>query len=413
VAEARVERPAGEPPQSRTDLAQWIRERACQLGFDDTGIARLRPSQHAAFYRAWLAAGRHGDMHYLARPDAVHKRTDPQSAWPGLKSAIVLTRHYTAKPEQSDVDRSRAIIARYARGPDYHRVIRPRLIQLIRDLEARCAHALPLARAYVDTGPVLERELAQQAGLGWLGRNTMLIHPRRGSYFFLATLLLEIDLEPDAPFDADHCGSCHACERACPTGALLGRDANGAPIIDARRCISYLTIEHRGAIPHELRPLLGNRVFGCDICQEVCPWNGEKFVQLTRQAGAETTDAEAQRLIPLMTMGEAEWAEFSRGSAIRRAKRAGFLRNVAVALGNSGLQEAVPALADALDDPEPLVRSHSAWGLGRIASAVARRALVRRLEVEVEPQVRREIAAALLYCDTVNRVTPRQPPAAS
>ena len=201
-------------------------------------------------------------------------------------------------------------------------------------------------RAYVDTGPLLERELGQRAGLGWFGKNTMLIHPRRGSWHFLGALLLDLDLEPDPPFTADHCGSCSRCLDACPTGALLGRDSSGAPVMDATRCISYLTIEHRGPIPSELRPAIGNRVYGCDICQEVCPFNSSKFVQLTpeRDYRADWRDApdrpgpstelpgtESPPLVELMRMTREEWDAFSRGSAIRRAGYAGFKRNVAVA----------------------------------------------------------------------------------
>src|SRR5690606_5091260 len=344
----------------------------------------------------WLAAGRHGEMHYLARPDAVERRLDPQAAWPELRSALVVAQHYDpGEADDAAADPARAVIARYARGRDYHKVIKPKLLSLLRWLEEELGRELPAARAYVDTGPVLERELARRAGLGWFGRNTMLIHPRRGSYFFIGTLLVEVELEPDAPFEEDRCGTCSACVDACPTGALLGRDANGAPVIDATRCISYLTIELRGPIPRELRPQIGNRVFGCDVCQEVCPWNSEKFVRIgvrgenraragAREragddparprplngsdsgsgsgqhasgtgagAGTLTGTGTELRLVDLMGMDEAAWDAFSRGSAIRRAKRAGFLRNVAVALGNWGAPEAVPALVRALEDPEP------------------------------------------------------------
>jgi epoxyqueuosine reductase len=278
--------------------------------------------------------------------------------------------------------------------------------------------------AYVDTGPILERELAQRAGLGWFGRNTMLIHPKRGSWFFLGVLLLAEELEPDAPFEADHCGSCRACLDACPTGALLGRDADGAPVMDARRCISYLTIEHRGPIPVELRPAIGNRIYGCDICQEVCPFN-ERFQREAEEPGyaargpgkaplgsGDTPPADAgpaagdasgsadrdalvesvaaalvaadsdepplgsarpahpgtdgPALVELMHMSEDTWDAFSRGSPIRRAGYEGFLRNVAVALGNWGSPEARPALEDALRSESELVREHAAWALERI-----------------------------------------------
>ena len=331
-------------------------------------------------------------------------------------------------------DPFRGIIARYARGRDYHKVMKKKLVELLRWLEGEVGRELPTARAYVDTGPVFERELARRAGLGWFGRSTMVIHPRRGSFFFLGALLVELDLEADAPFEADHCGTCSACVDACPTGALLGRDDDGAPMIDATRCIAYLTIENRGPIPRELRPAIGNRVFGCDICQEVCPFTRKFSTPTTEPAfaargpgepphgveppgptrrGAGPEDGivparaahpgtDAPRLVDLMAMDEAGWETFSRGSAIRRAGYAGFKRNVAVALGNwldeeGEVQEvgaAVAALVQALEDEEPLVRAHAAWGLGRVGTPEARRALEERLKVEDDPLVREELVAA-------------------
>src|SRR5690606_9457401 len=388
----------------------------------------------------WLAAGRHGEMHYLARPDAVERRLDPQAAWPELRSALVVAQHYDpGEADDAAADPARAVIARYARGRDYHKVIKPKLLSLLRWLEEELGRELPAARAYVDTGPVLERELARRAGLGWFGRNTMLIHPRRGSYFFIGTLLVEVELEPDAPFEEDRCGTCSACVDACPTGALLGRTEDAATVYHSKRCLSFLTLVLRGPIPRELRPLIGNRVFGCDVCQEVCPWNSEKFVRIggrgERRTRAGVTAAEsvaaprpweradsgaacdassgrrepgtgaamaplagtgrALRLVDLMGIDEATWDEFSRGSAIRRARRAGFLRNVAVALGNWGSPEAVPALVRALADPEPLVRGHAAWALGRIGSASAVAALTEARATERDLAVIEEIEAAL------------------
>ena len=404
-----MERPA-------SDLAARLKARALELGFDRAGIAAVKPSEHAAFYRAWLAAGRHGTMHYLARPDAVERRLDPQAAWPELRSALVVAQHYDPGEDDAAADPSRAVIARYARGRDYHKVIKSKLLALLRWLETEVGRELPAARAYVDTGPVLERELARRAGLGWFGRNTMLIHPRRGSYFFIGTLLVEIELEPDTPFEEDRCGTCSACVDACPTGALLGRDANGAPVIDATRCISYLTIELRGPIPRELRPLIGNRVFGCDVCQEVCPFTrkfsqqasepafasrgpGEPPFGVELEASASTVHpgTRSPSLIALLetALDDAAWDSFSRGSAIRRAGRAGFARNVCVALGNWGSPEAVPVLSRALSDPEPLVRAHAAWALGRVGSAEARSALSAHAPSETDPCVLEELSAAL------------------
>ncbi|HEX6307280.1 MAG TPA: tRNA epoxyqueuosine(34) reductase QueG [Longimicrobiales bacterium] len=371
--------------RAAVDLRERIRAEARRLGFDLAGITDVGPSEHAAFYRAWLAAGRHGEMSYLARPDAVERRLRPDTGFAGVRSAIVVAQNYYVA-DDDEPDASRGIIARYARGRDYHKVMKRKLLRLLRWLEGEVGHELPLARAYVDTGPVLERELARRAGLGWFGRNTMLIDPRRGSYFFLGTLLTELELESDAPFETDHCGTCSACVSACPTGALLGRDATGAPVIDATRCISYLTIEQRGPIPRELRPLIGNRVFGCDICQSVCPFNNDRFVRITcerdyRSYWREARDrpevpmdlpgTEAPSLVALMRMTREEWDVWTRGSGIRRAGYAGFKRNVAVAMGNwlaqvdEPSEEAMEVLRDALEDEEPLVREHAGWALER------------------------------------------------
>ncbi|HEY0670920.1 MAG TPA: tRNA epoxyqueuosine(34) reductase QueG [Longimicrobiales bacterium] len=372
-------------------LTNAIKAEAIRLGFDLVGIAPVRASDHERLYRAWIAAGRHGEMAYLARPDAVQHRLHPN---PEFRSAVVVALNYYQPVTQTGPEH--AIIARYAHGRDYHKVIKSKLLTLLRYVEQQVGAELPASRAYVDTGPVLERELAQRAGLGWFGRNTMLINPERGSYFFLGALLLEAELASDPPFVYDHCGSCNACVQACPTGALLGRDVHGAPVMDATRCISYLTIEQRGPIPQELRPLMGNRVFGCDICQEVCPWNNPKFVQLTREpdfsARAHVT---SRQLIELMAMSETQWDEFSRGSAIRRAKRSGFLRNVAVALGNLGNSEAVAVLIEALKDADPLVRGHAAWALGRIKGEHSVAALRDALTLERDAWVREELIDAL------------------
>lgn len=385
-------------------LSTRIRTRALEMGFDRVGIAPVRPSDHGDAYARWVALGMHGEMGYMAREDAVAKRRDPAALVPGARSAVVVALDYAPPgddPTAAIGDPSRGIVARYARGDDYHELMKARLIAL---QEWIAAELVPVGgRAYVDTGAVLERELAGRAGLGWQGRNTMLIDPRRGSYFFLGEVLLDVELEYDAPFARDHCGTCRRCLDACPTGALLGRDATGAPVMDARRCISYLTIELKGPIPRELRPLMGNRVYGCDICQEVCPWN--RFSAPTDEAAfAAREGLDGPSLIEWMTMTQEAFSARFKGSPIKRTKRRGLLRNVAVALGNWGAPEAVPALAVALIDEEPLIRGHAAWALGRIAShpgcppnAISSIAgsLTQRLVAEVDPWVREEVSSAL------------------
>ena len=396
-------------PHSAAD----VRGECFRLGFELVGIARVQPSAHGRHLREWLAAGRHGTMSYLAREDAVERRLRPDVAHPELRSAIVLGMSYGDAPDDGAPDAARGVIARYARGRDYHKVIRSRLLTLLRRLEDQAGAALPFARASVDTAPVLERELAQRAGLGWFGRSTMLINPKRGSYFFLATLLVELEFdEYDTPFERDHCGTCNACVAACPTGALLGRDESGAPVMDATRCISYLTIENRGEIPRELRPLIGNRIFGCDICQEVCPYTrkfsrpssepafasrgpGEAPFGVQLEAGVSTSQpgTRSPSLIALLetALEEEAWDSFSRGSAIRRSGRAGFARNVCVGLGNWGSAEAVPVLSRALSDAEPLVRAHAVWALSVIRSPAAIAALRLRAAVETDPLVVEEL----------------------
>jgi epoxyqueuosine reductase len=341
-------------------------------------------------------------MDYLARPEAVARRMDPSLTLPEVRSVVVVTHRYAGGDDRGRGDEpGRGHVARYARGRDYHEVIREGLETLHRRLEVHLGGAVA-ARAYTDAGPLLERELARRAGLGWFGRNTMLIHPRAGSWELLGALLLALDLPADPTFEEDHCGSCTACLQGCPTGALLGRDDEGAPVMDARRCISYFTIESKGPVPPEFRGAMGNRVFGCDICQEVCPWNGDK--PATRWPSPDPAyrarePLQGPELIGLTRRilgmsGKAYLREFE-GSPLSRPRRQGMLRNLCVGLGNSGDPAAVPVLERALEDRHPLVRGHAAWALGQVGGEVARDVLLARREVEEDGWVREELESAL------------------
>jgi len=341
-------------------------------------------------------------MAYLARDP--QRRLDPRRLLPEAQSIVVVARNYWVAPPDPDLlsDPSRGRIARYAWGLDYHTVLRPRLFALdafLRQLSGRTTHG----KAYVDTGPVLEREWAAEAGLGFFGKNTCLIHPGLGSWLFLGVLIVPEVLEADAPPQhspprwtfaegrVGTCGHCARCLEACPTGAFAGPYT-----LDARRCISYLTIELRGPIPRHLRPLMGNWIFGCDLCQDVCPWNSRFAVPTDEPAFRPLPERVAPRLLDLLTIGDAEFAARFRQSAVKRAKRRGLLRNACVALGNWGDPQAVPALVRALhNDVEPLVRGHAAWALGRIGTRVARQALDAARSREVDPMVQEEIREAL------------------
>jgi epoxyqueuosine reductase len=311
------------------------------------------------FYGDWLTRGYYAEMGYLARPDAVAKRADPRRVMPATRSILVVGMNYYSgdfPPSEGLLGR----VSRYAWGSDYHEVMLERLHQLAHWIDSRTSHPLTY-RAYVDTGPLLERDLAQQAGLGWIGKNTNLIHPDHGSYFFLGELLLDLDLETDTPSVVDRCGTCTACLDACPAGALV------APrTLDARRCISYLTIEHRAAIPESLRPLLGDRVFGCDICQDVCPWN-RRFARPTDEPAFSPLHATLD-LVELLGLDEDAFRARFRETPLWRPRRAGLLRNAAVVLGNLSDSAAIPTLEAARADPHFLVAEHATWAIRQIRS---------------------------------------------
>jgi epoxyqueuosine reductase len=379
-------------------LSAQIKEEAQRVGFALVGISPVKIPPHEESFAQWLRKGLGGELGYLTRTEEL--RRDPKKLVPWATSVISVGMNYFAplpRPEASDD--SRGWISRYAWGDDYHDLVKQRLDLLFEKI--RDIHGGPVeGRAFVDSGPVLERAIAGIAGIGWIGKNTHLISPEKGSWFFLGELFLSIELSYDRPI-RDRCGKCDLCLKACPTGAFVG-----PYILDARRCISYLTIELKGAIPRHLRPLMGNHVFGCDICQEVCPYN-VKAKPTGEEAFQPREGLYAPELIPLLFLTEEEFRRRFKGSPILRAKRRGFLRNVAVALGNLKSREAVPALIQALQDSEPLVRQHVAWALGQIGTRESLSALERRLDIETEAQVCEEIRETLTEADRNGSVTAR------
>jgi epoxyqueuosine reductase len=373
-------------------LSAALREQAGLLGFNRAGVIPAGPARRLDAYLRWIAAGRHGEMGYLARPDRLARRRDLDVILPGVRSVVVvgLDYHTADLPPVIANDPSRGRFSNYAWGVDYHEVMTPRLEALAEWLLRRPGAANVQSRVYVDTGAILERDHGETAGLGFTGKNTMLIDPRRGSWFFLGVLLttqaLAYDPPPAARPPMPGCGRCTRCLPACPTAAFPE-----PYVLDARRCISYLTIELKGWIPVELRPLMGNWVYGCDVCQEVCPFN--RFAQPVAEPAFYPVDwqAAAPPLLELLALNEESFARRFAESPIRRIKRVRLVRNACVAAGNWGDPAAVPALAALLADAEPLVRGHAAWALRRIGGEPARAALAAALADESDEAVRREI----------------------
>jgi epoxyqueuosine reductase len=375
----------GEVTRQDVSLSGQIKEAAQRLGFGIVGISPVKRPPHEQSFADWLRQGFAGELAYLQRTE--EQRRDPQKLVPWAVSVVSVGMNYFTSFPRPASSEAKGWISRYAWGDDYHDLMHRRLESLlaaIRDLW----HGPLEGKAFVDSGPVLERDCAGVAGLGWIGKNTHLISPKKGSWFFLGELFLSIPLAYDRAI-RDRCGKCDLCLKACPTAAFVG-----PYILDARRCISYLTIELKGWMPRHLRPLVGNHIFGCDICQDVCPYN-VKAEPTAESAYAPREGLHAPDLIALLSLSQEEFRKRFRASPILRAKRRGFLRNVAVALGNIGSVEAVPALVRALDDTEPLVRGHVAWALGRIGSHQALEALRRRLDIEDDSEVKNEIEAAI------------------
>lgn len=370
------------------NLTEQIKVQAQKLGFELVGILPVEPSQTVDHYEQWLKDGHAGEMDYLEKHLSLKR--DPRQILPEAQSIVALAiNYYTLDPPKSLVeDSSRGQISRYAWGTDYHRLIRLKLDRLATFIQ-KAAEEKVKTRVYVDTAPVLEREYAERAGIGWIAKNTNVIHWRAGSWFFLGGILVSIKLDTDVPLLRGSCGTCTRCIEACPTDAILAPN-----ILDSRLCISYLTIELKGSIPHKLRPQMDNLIFGCDICQEVCPWNSKAVPTKERDFYPRKGNL-APTLLSLINMTQEQFSRRFKHSPIKRAKRRGFLRNVAVALGNWKDRAAVPALKQALNDDESLVRGHAAWALGQIGGKAARKALQTRLDTEVETEVITEIKDAL------------------
>jgi len=336
------------PAELKARLVSFAKE----IGFDSCRIAACNAPAHATEFRKWLSEGLHGEMNYMQRGEK--KRCDPDKVLSGARSILILALNYfQAKTFQVGVANGR--IARYAWGVDYHDVIAGKLEKIDKFL---CGFG-GQQKCYVDTGPVLERDYAAQAGSGWHGKSTMLVNERLGTWFFLAEILTTLELAPDEPVP-DRCGTCERCIKACPTGAITAPHR-----LDARRCISYLTIELKSAIPLELRPLIGDRIFGCDDCLEACPWN--RFARESREtAFSARQSTTGMSLREYLELNDTEFRVLFKDSPIKRIKRRGFLRNVCVALGNVGDQSDLPALERVAADPEPLVAEHAAWAINQI-----------------------------------------------
>ena len=364
-----------------------VKAYASELGFDLVGITSADPFSEEE--EIALSRVRDGLMDGLPWYHAarVKRGCNPKEILPGARSIIAVAMSYMADDTTQDTDTFRGRVGRYAWGQDYHRVMEQRLKLFVQGLSQRLGQEVQ-ARVFVDTGPMLDRAVAERAGIGWYGKNTNILTRSHGSWVFLGQVITDLELEQDKP-SKKTCGQCTLCIDQCPTGAIV------APyVIDNTKCISYLTIECRGPIPHHLRPLVGDWVFGCDICQDVCPVN--RKAQPTQEPAFQTGEHgfTTLELLPLLKITEEEFKEKFRDSPIKRAKFAGLLRNVCVALGNIGEQLAVPSLIEALHHDEPLVRGHAAWALGRIRGLEAMNALAKALATEGDANVREEVAKA-------------------
>jgi epoxyqueuosine reductase len=339
---------------SRAELKTQLVSFAHEIGFDSCRVAACSIPAHANEFRNWLRDEAYGEMSYMERGE--EKRSDPHKVLPGARSIVLMATNYFQGEQVRQAQTATAgRIARYAWGDDYHNLIENKLDKIDKFLRAFGGEQ----KCYVDTGPILERDHAARAGIGWHGKSTMLIDQRLGTWFFLAEVLTTLELPPDEPVP-DRCGTCERCITACPTGAITAPHR-----LDARRCISYLTIELKGSIPLDLRPLIGDRIFGCDDCLDACPWN--RFAQLSRETAFSARPSTTEMALrDYLTLSDGEFRTLFRNSPIKRIKRRGFLRNVCVALGNVGDLSDLPALERAAADPEPLIVEHARWAIQRI-----------------------------------------------
>ena len=340
-------------------LTAGIKKIAADLGLAECRIAALTgPAPHAAAYQAWLDAGHHGTMAWLEKNP--HRRKDPREVLAGAQSIIVVALNYYQAPSLSPPLAAHGLIAQYAHGDDYHALLDQKLTDLCHHLEGYGG----IQKCYADTGPILERDWATAAGLGWNGKSTVQIHPKLGCYFFLAEILTTLPLTPDPPM-ADHCGKCTRCITACPTAAIIAPHQ-----LDARRCLSYLTIEHKGPIPIEFRRALGSRIYGCDDCLAACPWN--RFAQASTEAAfAARPFVHQWPLRDFLSLTDATFLTLFRHSPIRRIKRPAFLRNVCIALGNTGTLADLPALETSAADPHELIAESAAWAIAELTARAA------------------------------------------
>ena len=367
-------------PNDIIDKLENLNSFAERLGFDGFGVARPELGQSGERFGRWLNAGYDGAMSYLRRGE--EKRKNPDLVLEGVKSILCFrTNYFTMEKDMSYVEqRDTADISVYALNKDYHDTITPRLRQMEEKIQQEFEGCR--TRIYIDTGPILEKPLAQQAGLGWIGKHTNLLTQGMGSWYFLSEILTDIDLPSSQPAD-DHCGTCRSCIDICPTDAII------APyILDSRRCISYLTIELKGVIPVEFRKAIGNRIYGCDDCQIVCPWNS--YAVKTNEPDFQQKQ-DTLKLIDLIQINQEMFSKRFKGSPIKRIKRRGLLRNVAVALGNSGNKQAIPILVKVLDDEEPLIRAHVVWALGELSGSEILPVIREKLNNESEAIVLEEM----------------------